>query len=71
MSRLQDKQCSLFKEPCLITGCAQYDERLDACTWNLITFNMYKIANAIERATPDANGNQPQKGNYPAPKYRN
>jgi len=32
---------------------------------------MYKIANAIERATPDANGNQPQKGNYPAPKYRN
>jgi len=71
MSRLQNKQCSLLKEPCLITGCGQYDERLDACTWNLITFNMYKIANAIERATPDATGNKPQQGNYPAPQYRN
>ena len=66
MSRLQDKQCSLFKEPCLITGCAQYDERLDACAWNLITFNMYKIAHAIEKATPDATmQNQPTHAPYP------
>lgn len=70
MSRLQDRKCSLFKEPCLIKGCAQYDERLDACTWNLITFNMYKIANAIEQASFDTAGNQPQQGNYSASKYR-
>ena len=66
MSRLEGKKCSLFKEECLITGCAQYDERLDACTWNLITFNMYKIANAIEQATPDTKS----RDNYPMPKYK-
>ena len=71
MSRLQNKQCSLFKEPCLITGCAQYDERLDACAWNLLPFNVYKVANAIEKATPDATGNKPKQGNYPAPQHRN
>ena len=70
MSRLQDKQCSLFKEPCLITGCAQYDERLDACKWNLVTFNLYKVATAIANATPDATGNQPQQGSFPASQYR-
>lgn len=68
MSRLQNKQCSLFKEPCLITGCAQYDERLDACTWNLITFNLYKVANAIANATPDTTVNQPPQGSFPAPR---
>ncbi len=69
-SRLDGKQCSLFKEPCLITDCAQYDERLDACGWNLLTFNMYKVANAIEKATPEAVP-QPQsvQGSFPAPQY--
>ena len=65
MSRLQDKQCSLFKEPCLITGCAQYDVKLDACTWNLVTFNLYKVANAIANATPDAPLNQAPQTRYP------
>jgi hypothetical protein len=65
MSRLQDKQCSLFKEPCLITGCAQYDERLDACAWNLLPYNMYKVANAIEQATPDSPSDQPKQPRFP------
>jgi hypothetical protein len=71
MSRLQDKQCSLLKKKCLVEGCAQYDERLDACSWNLLTFNMYKVANAIEKATPGAMPqNQPAQGSFPAPQYR-
>ncbi len=71
MSRLQDKQCSILKKKCLITGCAQYDERLDACGWNLLTFNMYKVANAIEKVTPDvAMQNQSAQGSFPAPQYR-
>ncbi|MCD4675944.1 MAG: hypothetical protein K8S18_08110 [Desulfobacula sp.] len=65
MSRLKDKHCSLLKKKCLIAGCAQYDERLDACAWNLLPFNVYKVANAIEKATPEAPLNQAPQTRYP------
>jgi len=58
-SRLQDKQCSLLKKKCLVEGCAQYDERLDACAWNLLPFNVYKVAHAIELAMPGSPSPQP------------
>ena len=69
MSKLQNKRCSLYKEPCLITGCAQYDERLDACVFNLATFNLYKVANAIEQAT-QAMLNQAPQDKYPTAQFR-
>ena len=58
MSKLQNKRCSLYKEPCLITGCAQYDDRLDACVFNLASYNLYKVANAIEQAVQELTLNQ-------------
>jgi hypothetical protein len=71
MSRLANKQCPIYKSECLINDCAWFDPKLDNCLSSIATFNMYKLANAIANATPDANGNQPQQGNYPASKYRN
>jgi len=65
MSRLQGKMCSRLKEACLITGCAQYDDRLDACVFNLAAFNLYKVANAIEQAI-QAMPNQAPQDKYPA-----
>jgi hypothetical protein len=70
MSRLQDKQCPFFKSACLTTNCAIFDERLDNCLTSIATFNMYKLANAIANATPEANSNQPVQGSYPAPQYK-
>ncbi len=64
MSKLQNKQCSIYKEPCLITGCAQYDERLDACNYNLMPFNTYKVSNAIEQLIQVMLDQQPQ-GKHP------
>lgn len=64
MSKLANKQCSLFKEKCLVENCAQYDERLDACAWNLLPFNMYKIAHAIEQALPESPPTQPAYPRY-------
>jgi len=69
MSKLQNKRCSLYKEPCLITGCAQYDDRLDACIFNLAAFNLYKVANAIEQAI-QAMPNQAPQDKYPTAQFR-
>jgi hypothetical protein len=70
MSRLQNKQCPFFKSECLIGNCAMYDERLDNCLTSIVTFNMYKLANAIANATPEALQTQPVQGSYPSPQYR-
>ena len=67
MSRLQDKQCSLLKKKCLVEGCAQYDERLDACIWNFLPYNMYKVANVTPESMPQ---NQPVQGSYSTPRYQ-
>ena len=68
MSRLKDKYCSLLKKKCLVEGCAQYDERLDACAWNLLPFNVYKVANAIEKnilgPSPYEPGRHPSSRRY-------
>ncbi len=70
MSKLQNKRCSIYKEPCLITGCAQYDERLDACVFNLAAFNLYKVANAIEQAIQELTLNQQPQEKYPTAQFR-
>jgi len=64
------KQCPIYKSEYLINDCAFYDVKLDNYLSSIITFNMYKLANAIANATPDATDNQPRNGNYSKPKYR-
>jgi len=67
-SRLAGKQCPIFKTECLINDCAWFDEKLDNCLTSIATFNMYKLANAITNATPEAMPqNQQAQGSYPAP----
>ena len=70
MSRLANKTCPIYKSECLINDCAWFDSKLDNCLTSIATFNMYKLANAIANATPDATGNQPQQGSFPASQYR-
>ena len=66
MSRLANKQCPFFKSECLIGNCAMYDERLDNCLTSIVTFNMYKVANAIANASTDSTPqNQPTQPRYP------
>lgn len=65
MSRLANKQCPFYKSECLIGNCAMYDERLDNCLTSIVTFNMYKVANAIANATPEALQTQPTQPRYP------
>ena len=70
MSRLQGKMCSRLKEACLITGCAQYDERLDACIHNLVPYNMYKISASLDQLIPEMPLNQQPQGKYPTAQFR-
>jgi len=64
MSRLKDKQCSILKKKCLIEGCCHYDANLDACAWNLLPYNLYKVAIAIERSMPVSPAPQPTFPGY-------
>ena len=70
MSRLDQKQCPIYKSECLVNDCAWFDSKLDNCLTSIATFNMYKLANAIANAVIDTNGHQSNQGNYSAPKYR-
>jgi len=65
MSKLTGKSCPIYQSDCLIGNCALYDDRLDNCAVHIMSFNLYKVANAIEKATPEA-----QHGKYPPPQYR-
>ena len=60
--RLEDKFCSVIKKKCLLDGCAQYDQKLHNCAWNLLALNLYNVSRSIERALP---GGVPPQPGYP------
>ena len=68
MSRLDDKFCPVIKKDCLIDGCAHYDDRLDNCAWNLLPYNAYKVAIAIEQAFSGMPLSTPSQPIYPRKK---
>lgn len=51
MVDLLNKTCPYINGVCLLDQCAWFDERLQNCAVHVLTFNMYKLENAL-RAHP-------------------
>lgn len=48
MSKLQDKICPFINKECILGQCALYDERLDNCAIQVLTYNMYRMEKALK-----------------------
>lgn len=45
------KACPFLKEKCLKTECEIYNDRLDRCDLSLASYNLYLLADAINKQT--------------------
>lgn len=63
--RLDNKFCSVIKKKCLLEDCAQYDQKLHNCSWNLLPLNLYVVSCAIKEAVPSAPPHQPTYPGFP------
>ena len=43
MPRLDDKICPFINKECVQDQCALFDERLDNCAIQVLTYNLYKL----------------------------
>ena len=42
MSNSGGKHCPFINQPCLLTGCAFFNERLENCEVSILTYNLYQ-----------------------------
>lgn len=47
MADLTNKTCPYIQSTCLMDQCAWFEERLQNCSVQVLTFNMYKLENAL------------------------
>ena len=44
MNAMKDKMCPFFKENCKEEKCGVYNEIIDNCGINVLSYNMYKLS---------------------------
>jgi len=65
MSNPEGKHCPMVNKPCLLTGCAFFNELLGACDISTLPYNLYQLKEqirALRKENPVALDNTPSNG---------